>query len=368
MILCEKVYEVFKKNDIHYFTGVPDSILKEWINYIVDNQDKLIHRVAANEGAAIGHVAGYYLSTGKTGVAYMQNSGLGNAIDPLTSLVNKDVFGIPMLLMIGWRGEPGRKDVCQHIKMGEVMLPLLNTLGIPYEILDVEKIDEQIKDVKEKAERENIPVALIVKRDFFSEYVAKKSGQKILEMNREEAMNVIVDTFSGDEIVVATTGKTSREFFECRQARGQSHNGDFYVVGSMGHASAIAMEIACQKPEKKVYIFDGDGALIMHAGTMATIGYYAPENLFHIVFDNGCYESTGGQLTVSDKMDIAVIAHGCNYKNANICFKKEDIIRKVRGFKKGPAALIIRVKKGSRVDLGRPKISPRDNKEGFMNL
>ncbi|NQT46819.1 MAG: phosphonopyruvate decarboxylase [Candidatus Omnitrophica bacterium] len=367
MISCEKIHKVFEKNNIGYFTGVPDSILKEWISYIVDNEDKLVHRIAANEGAAIGHAAGYYLSTGKIGVVYMQNAGLGNAVNPLTSLTDNDVFGIPMLLIIGWRGEPGKKDAPQHAKMGKVMLPLLDTLGISYEILNAKNINDQIKSAKEKAERENIPVALIVKRDFFSEYIEKKNRQKTLELSREEAIYTIVDTFNGDEIVVATTGKISRELFECRQARGQKHNGDFYVVGSMGHASAIAMEIACQRPEKKVYLFDGDGALIMHAGTMATIGYYAPENLFHIVFDNCCHESTGGQPTVSDKIDIATIARGCNYKNANICFRKEDIIRKVRGFKKGPVALIIKVKKGSRVDLGRPKISPRDNKKEFMN-
>ncbi|NQT21930.1 MAG: phosphonopyruvate decarboxylase, partial [Candidatus Omnitrophica bacterium] len=282
MISCENIHEVFKKNGIEYFTGVPDSILKEWINYVVDNEDKIVHRIAANEGAAIGHVVGYYLSTDKVGVVYMQNSGLGNAVNPLTSLADSDVFGIPMLLMIGWRGEPGKNDAPQHKKMGKVMLPLLDVLGIPYEILNDEDMSEQIKNAKEKAKKEDTPVALIVKKGFFSGYIAKKKEGDILGLCREEAIHTVVDTFNGDEIVVATTGKISRELSEYRQARGQKHDKDFYVVGSMGHACAIAMEIACQRPEKKVYLFDGDGALMMHTGTMATIGYYAPENLFHI--------------------------------------------------------------------------------------
>lgn len=367
MPTCEKIYEVFKKNDLLYFTGVPDTIIKHWISFIIDNEDKFIHRIAANEGTAIAHAAGYYLSTGKIGVVYMQNAGLGNCVNPLTSLVNKDVFGIPVLLMIGWRGEPNEKDEPQHKKMGRAMLPLLDNLEIPYVILSAEKIEEQIKDAKEKALNQNSPVAVIVKKGLFNEYKEKIKEKNIFPLTREEAIHAIVDNLDGNEIIVSTTGKTSRELFEYREKKQQGHSKDFYVVGSMGHTSAIAMEIACQKPIKKVYIFDGDGALLMHTGTLATIGFYAPKNLIHIVFDNCSHESTGGQPTVSRNIDIAAIALACRYENAKICTTKDDVIKNIRNFHSGPVMFIIKVKVGSRKDLGRPSLAPEDNKNSFMN-
>lgn len=367
MITCDKAADVLINNDLTYFTGVPDTVLKSWIHYVENNEDKFTHRIAANEGAAIAHAAGYYLSTGKLGVVYMQNSGLGNAVNPLVSLADSNVFGIPMLLMIGWRGEPGERDEPQHMKMGRIMLPLLDSLELPWEILSTEKIDKQIKMAKEKAVEKSTPVALIVKKGFFDEHKSMKNKDNSLQLSREKAIHTIVDMFDGDEIVVATTGKTSRELFESRKARDQDCSGDLYVVGSMGHAGAIAVDVACQKPDRKVYIFDGDGALIMHAGTLATIGAYAPKNLIHVVFDNCCHESTGGQPTVSDKIDIAAMARSCSYADAKICFNEEEVKKGIRNIQDGPAMLVVKVKPGSRDDLGRPTMAPAEHKKSFMN-
>lgn len=366
MIACDKIANIFKKNSLTYFTGVPDTILKDWTCYISNNEDKFTHRIAANEGAAIAHATGYYLATGKLGVVYMQNSGLGNAVNPLVSLADSNVFGIPMLLMIGWRGEPGKRDEPQHEKTGRVMLPLLDSLEISWEILNTEEIEEQIKRAKENAVEKNTPVALIVRKDFFEEYKNERKKDNSLQLSRERAISVIVGAFEGDEIVVATTGKTSRELFEIRKAGNQDCSGDFYVVGSMGHAGAIAADVACHKPHRKVYIFDGDGALIMHAGTLATIGAYAPKNLVHVVFDNCSHESTGGQPTVSDRIDIAAMARSCNYVDAKVCFNEEEIRESIRNIKNGPVMIVVKVKSGSRKDLGRPTMTPAEHKISFM--
>jgi len=366
MVTCERLYEAFKANDLVYFTGVPDSTFKQWMSFLADNEERIINRIAANEGNAIAHASGYYLATGKVGVVYMQNSGLGNCVNPLTSLADPEVFGIPMILMIGWRGEPEQKDEPQHKKMGRVMLPLLEALEIPSLILDENKFEEQIKSIKKEAEAKSMPVALIVKRGLLKDYSEARKKGSIFPLTREEAIKTVIDTFTGNEVVISTTGKTSRELFEYREAIHQGHETDFYTVGSMGHSTSIALEIALQKPEKRVYVFDGDGALIMHAGSLATIGRYASPNLIHIVFDNNSYESTGGQPTVSDTTDIASIALGSGYKEATICSTKDEIVKTLKGISKKLAMIVIKVRKGSREDLSRPTLSPVENKVTFM--
>ncbi|MBU0628873.1 MAG: phosphonopyruvate decarboxylase [Nanoarchaeota archaeon] len=370
MISCEKLYEIFKKNELTFFTGVPDSIFKDWMKFLADEHGgRVTNIIACNECEAVATAAGYNLATGKIGVVYMQNSGEGKTVNPLTSLCDKEVYSIPVLLMIGWRGEPGKKDEPQHKKMGRITINLLETLEIPYEILptDEEDIVKSIAKMKELAEQEIKPVALIVRSGILKEYESKKKVKTNYEMAREDAIKSIVDNLDGSEPIVSTTGKTSRELFEYRVAKGQKPC-DFYTVGSMGCCVSIANGIALQKPSKKVFVFDGDGAVIMQMGALATVGHYRPKNLYHIVFDNGSYDSTGGQPTVSVSVDFGKAALACGYKAAKTVEKKADLIQAVNEMRAsdGPQMLIVKVNKGARKDLGRPTTTPVENKKEFM--
>jgi len=349
-------------NDLTYFTGVPDSTFKEWMSFLA-NQNELTNRIAAIERDAVGWASGYHAATGNIPVVYMQNSGLGNIVNPLTSLADPEVYNIPMLLMIGWRGEPGVHDEPQHVKMGKLTLPLLETLDIPYYIFpdaaeEAEKLVAQI--VGEIKEGGGIR-AMIMKSGILEDCKAKEK-ESSLEMAREDAIKIIVSKLKGDEMIVSTTGKTSRELFEFREAQKAGHQRDFLMVGSMGLASSFGAEIALQKPDKKVIVLDGDGALIMSAGVLPTIGYYAPKNLLHIVFDNQSYDSTGGQNTVSSIIDYEKLALACGYKEVNVASKAEELSIDWEG---GPQMLVVKVKKGARKDLGRPTTTPIENKKAF---
>lgn len=372
MLNCGDFFDLLKEKEINFFTGVPDSLLKYFCYYITDNVDSKNHIIAANEGGSIALASGYHLSTGKIGLVYMQNSGQGNAINPLVSLADSDVYSIPILLLIGWRGEPGRQDEPQHIKQGKITLNLLDTLGIPYEILpdsleETEKILEKaVKYMKEK----NAPFALVVKKDTFEEYILKNDTQTYFEMEREEAIELVMDSLSPEDIIISTTGKTSRELFEYREELKQSHNKDFLTVGSMGHSSQIALEIALQKPEKQIYCFDGDGSVIMHMGSLAIIGQRAPKNFKHIIFNNGAHDSVGGQPTAGFEIDFQLIAKACGYKTVLKAETAEAIKKNIELLKtnEGLALLEIGVNKGARKDLGRPTITPKDNKKAFMEF
>lgn len=351
-----------------FFTGVPDSTMKEWLAVLEGKEN---HIVATSEGEALAIASGYYLASGKPGCVYMQNAGLGNAVNPLTSLCDKEVYGIPALLIIGWRGEPGAPDEPQHIKMGKIMLPLLDTLGVPYGFLpdnleDAEKVILQAKNIMEK---EGTPYALVVKKNIFEKNKNEKNRDSESEMTREEAIKIIVDALPQDAVVVSTTGKTSRELFEYREAKGEGHAKDFLTVGSMGFAGSIAFGITQAKKNKKIVVFDGDGAALMHLGNMATIGHYAPANFLHIVFDNGSYESTGGQKTISESIDFGGIAKSCGYKNILRASDAGELVNSLKELreKDGPNFLIIKVKSWSRPDLGRPTRSPTENKKDFMD-
>jgi len=275
MISCKKFYDYLAKGEIDFFTGVPDSLLKDICAYVSDNAPQKRNIIAANEGNAVALAAGYYLATGKIGLVYMQNSGLGNAVNPLTSLADPEVYSVPMLLLIGWRGEPGVKDEPQHVKMGKVTLNLLETLGMPYRILD-EDYENKINDAIEYMKNNKAPYALVVKKGVFEEYKLQKKVKTNYELNREGAIKTVVQLLDEMDVVVSTTGKTSRELFELRDSNKQGHEKDFLTVGSMGHSSSIALGIALEKPNRNVYCFDGDGALIMHMGALSTIGNLKP--------------------------------------------------------------------------------------------
>ncbi len=367
---CEDLWGIFQKNDLDFFTGVPDSTFKEWMTFLDDNDGIALRNiVACNECEAVAIAAGYHLGTGKIGIVYMQNSGEGKAVNPLASLCDPEVYSIPVILMIGWRGEPGIKDEPQHKKMGRVMLPLLEVLDIPFKILPdkMEEAADVIGEIKEIAHQQSSPVALIVRNRVLDAYHSNKKRIDDFEMTREEAIKTIINELEEKAIIVSTTGKTSRELFEHRLACGRRAE-DFYTVGSMGCASSIAFGISLQHRTKNVYVFDGDGAALMQMGAFSTIGHYKPENFTHFLIDNNSHESTGGQPTNSDSVDFVKVALACGYEFAEEVKTRKELVENISRIKseKGPKILVIKVKKGSRKDLGRPSAPPLENKKQFM--
>lgn len=370
MVSVEKVYKTFLHNRVDFFTGVPDSLLKNICAYITDNAPREKHIIAANEGTAIGIASGYYMASGKIPVVYMQNSGLGNTVNPLLSLADEKVYSLPLLLMIGWRGEPGTKDEPQHKKQGEVTLALLEAMKIPYIILNLDESEAlaQIHDVVVSAKTKSIPHAIIIRKDTFGKYKLQQDLKNDYSLSREEALKLVVDHLQDTDIVVSTTGKLSRELFEYREEKGQGHAKDFLTVGSMGHSSSIAFGIAIEKPERRVYCLDGDGAFIMHMGAITNIGDLSPKNFCHIVFNNGAHESVGGQPTLGFQLDIPVIAKACGYRHAFTVASKTEIIQAMQQLQTVDATTLleIKIKVDSRDDLGRPTTTPIENKEHFM--
>lgn len=372
MIECSFLFDKLKQSGIEFFTGVPDSLLKNFCSYITDYTDSQNHIIAANEGGAIALACGHYLATQKYGLVYMQNSGQGNAANPLISLADPDVYSIPMLMLIGWRGQPGIKDEPQHIKQGKITLKFLETLNIPYKLLpeteqDAGQVVDEIIGIMKRSEA---PVALVTAKDTFSPYQSQKNLPGKYELEREAAIKIVASAIESSDIVVSTTGKISRELYEYRDASGDNHSRDFLTVGSMGHASQIALGIAMNKKQRQVFILDGDGAAIMHMGAFAITGSVKAENLKHIILNNGCHDSVGGQHTAGFDIKFTEIAKACGYKVALKADKSDDIIDKIKILRasKGPGLLEIRVTRGSRANLGRPKISPQKNKTNFMEF
>ena len=372
MISPEFFVETLGKHGIDFYAGVPDSLLKNICAYIADHADSNHNIITANEGAAIGLAAGYHLATGKAGVVYMQNSGEGNIINPLASLTDKEVYNIPVLLLIGWRGRPGVHDEPQHVKQGKVTTALLDVMGIAYEVLskDESQAARQIA-LAADALKQNQVYALVIEKDTFSEYKLQNIETNDLTMTREEAIQTVASVLAPTDVIVSTTGMISRELFEARAAWGQGHEKDFLTVGSMGHASQIALGIALQKKDRRVWCFDGDGATIMHMGSMAIVASKKPANYVHVVFNNGAHDSVGGQPTVGLKIDLPAVAKAVGYNATFSVSTKEELKSQLSAInsqiKDGPVLLEIKVKKGNRKDLGRPTTTPIENKEAFMN-
>jgi phosphonopyruvate decarboxylase len=362
-----------KKLGISFFSGVPDSLLQDFCLYISNNVPLENHIIAANEGNAIALAAGYHLATGQTGLVYMQNSGLGNAVNPLTSLMDPAVYSLPVLLLIGWRGEPGVHDEPQHVKQGLITTDLLSALDIPYEILPVvpEIAQEVLEHVKKILTEEKRPYALIVRKGTFDRYRTIKTNNTVGEsvLSREEAVQITADNMRPSDIVVSTTGMISRELYEYRTITKKTMTGqDFLTVGSMGHASQIALGIALQKPHRTVYCLDGDGAFLMHMGGASIIGTLPVNNFKHIIFNNGAHDSVGGQPTAAFGIQLTEIARASGYKEARRVAEKDQLEISLQWLRdiKGPALLEVIVKKGARSDLGRPKETPQQNKLLFM--
>ena len=372
MIQPKFFYDTLANYGINFYAGVPDSLLKNLCAYITDHADAAHNIIAANEGGAMGLAAGHYLATGQIPVVYMQNSGEGNIINPLASLTDKDVYNIPVLLVIGWRGKPGVHDEPQHVKQGKVTTGLLNTMGIDYTVLSKEedKAAAQIKKAVEYMLRTKECYALVIEKDTFDAYSLQNVEKNDLTLSREEAIQTVAAALGEKDAIVSTTGMISRELFEYRTAMNQEHKRDFLTVGSMGHASQIALGIALEKTDRRIWCFDGDGATIMHMGSMAIVAQKSPKNYVHVVFNNGAHDSVGGQPTVGLHVDLPRVARAVGYKHTYSVASKEDladILNEVKNID-GPALLEVKVKKGNRKDLGRPTTTPVQNKEALMEF
>lgn len=372
MIRPEYFIDTLGAHGIDFFAGVPDSLLKNICAYISDHLDERHNIITANEGGAIGLAVGYHLATGRIGCVYMQNSGEGNIINPLASLTDKEVYNIPVLLLIGWRGRPGVHDEPQHIKQGKVTTALLDTMGIEYAVLskEEEEAGKQIAKAVDHMKATNEVYALIVEKDTFEPYTLQNVRLNKLSFGREEAIQTVAASLDGKDVIVSTTGMISRELFEYRTGKGEGHERDFLTVGSMGHASQIALGIALEQPNRRIWCFDGDGAVIMHMGGMAIIAEKAPKNFVHVVFNNGAHDSVGGQPTVGLDIDLCAVAKAVGYRAAFSADNREDLLALLGKIKEldGPVFLQVRVKKGNRKDLGRPTTSPIENKVALMGF
>lgn len=370
MLAPAEVHGLIRRQGVEFFTGVPDSLLADFCAYVTDHEAADAHVITANEGNAVALAAGHYLGSGRPALVYMQNSGLGNAVNPLLSLADEEVYSIPMLLMIGWRGEPGVKDEPQHVKQGRVMVPMLDAMEIPgFELHDgMDDVAGVVARACAMMRERSGPVALLVRKGAFEGYKLQNTVRTGFPMDREGAVKCIVDLLGEGDVVVATTGKTSRELYEYRDTRGDGHGNDFLTVGAMGHTASIAMGVSRAQPGRRVVCIDGDGSVLMHMGSLAVIGQAGPSNLVHVVINNGAHDSVGGQPTVGFEIDLVTVAGACGYTQARSVSTPADAAAALSEFleARGPVLLEIRVNKGARADLGRPASSPIENRQAFM--
>lgn len=366
-------YEALSGEGVNFLAGVPDSLLKEFCAYVDAALPPESHVIAANEGSAVGLAAGHHLATGTVPLVYLQNSGLGNTVNPLLSLADDEVYGLPMVVLIGWRGAPGVKDEPQHIKQGRVTQALIDAMEYPYKVLDDNDATAGLNAARwavQTAAETSAPVVLLVQKGAFGKAEEKRAAADISDtsMSREDVISLVTDTLAEGTTIVATTGMISRELYEQRGIKGQSRAGDFLTVGSMGHASQIALGIALAKPDAQVACLDGDGAVLMHMGALASIGASRSGNLLHVVLNNGAHDSVGGQPTVAFDISLSGVAKACGYDAVEGPLETESDIRsaiKRLSNQEGRRFVEIRVRPGSRTDLGRPKESPRKNKALF---
>jgi len=330
------------------------------------------HVVAANEGAAVGLAAGHYLATGKPAVVYMQNSGIGNAINPICSLLHKKVYGVPVIFVVGWRGEPGTKDEPQHVFQGEVTLSLLECMDIPYIVVSKDTVDLSAYVEKFKEHLQNgESIAFVIRKS------ALVNDEKVeytsdAELCREQVLTHIIDNSNGNDVFVCTTGKLSREIFEIREQKGMGHGQDFLTVGSMGHSLMIAYGIALAKPEKRIFCLDGDGAILMHLGSLAVLGAANPKNLVHVVINNGAHETVGGIPTVAININFSEVASKLGYCHIFRVETELDLQQTMDKLTetelKGAVFVEIICNLQSRADLGRPTTTPEQNKNDLIKF
>ena len=361
-----------REQGVTMYTGVPDSLLKQLGSHIMAALPRENHVIAANEGAAVAIAMGHYLRTGSPAVVYLQNSGMGNTINPLLSLADPDVYGTPMVVIVGWRGQPGVKDEPQHVKQGRVMQTLLDALQLPWSVLphDPGAADSTMAEAVKVAVDRNSPYVVLVEKDTFANAeVSVPTATGLEELaSREDAVIAMADAVGSEAIIVATTGMLSRELFEYRERSGQSGERDFLTVGGMGHASSIALGIAMRETGREVWCFDGDGALLMHLGSLAVIADHAPATYFHVVFNNGVHDSVGGQPTSVNVVDVAAVARAMGYRYATSTDDLASVAGAVAQLRShgGPALLEVKVRPGNRAGIGRPTRTPAQSKQAFM--
>lgn len=369
MLDCRFFFDAIAEQGIQFFTGVPDSLLSDMCAYVSDHAASKDHVIAANEGNAVALAVGRYLGSGEPALVYLQNSGIGNTVNPLLSLADPEVYSIPCMLVLGWRGEPGKKDEPQHIKQGRVMTKLLDEMEIPWFLLPDEADAAALTIAKAGREMRNRmgPVAIIVQAGTFSPYKLKDNVSTRFTMTREDAVKRILDQLDQDDIVVSTTGKASREVYEYRQAL-QVTGQDFLTVGGMGHTSSIAMGVAGAQPDRRVVCLDGDGSAIMHMGALGVIGQSNLSNILHIVLNNGAHDSVGGQATVGHDISFPEIAVACGYREASSVDDPQALSTELKRLldEAGPGFLEVKVSKGARSDLGRPRSTPIENRDLLM--
>lgn len=367
MINSKKFFDLLKQNGVGFFTNVPDSLLKDILSYIQDNTKDNEQITAQNEGGAVALAVGHYLATGQMSLVSLQNSGLGHALNPLLSLAK--IYKIPMMLMIGWRGEPGTHDAIQHSIDGKVIKKLLIAAQIPYKILPKQypKAEKIIKQLCFSAKKNDQPVAFLVRSNTFEIYKANAASSNTFALSREKAISIIVKQLHAQNRAVATTGMVSRELYEIVESHKLDQKNFFYVVGSMGHASLISLKIALEHPDKKIFCLDGDGAMLMHMGALPIIGTNKPNNFIHIILNNGAHDSVGGQPTIALQIDIPAIALASGYKHAySVTTEKklENMLKKVATLP-GPILIEIKLNKGARNNLSRPKSDAIKIKQSF---
>ena len=359
---------------IDFFTGVPDSQLKGLCDtlYATYGVESKQHIVAANEGNAIALCAGHYLATGRPGLCYMQNSGLGNAVNPIASLMDGQVYGLPCLLVVGWRGEPGVKDEPQHVKQGQVTLSQLELLDVPYMVLDKamteDEFDASFADIRAHLDA-GCTAAIVVKKGALTCSMKPKYGNANA-MTREEAVGVIARLAGKRDVFVSTTGKLSRELFELREAMGEGHDRDFLTVGSMGHASMIALGIALEQPDRRVWCLDGDGAALMHLGAMAVLGQKKPANLVHVVINNAAHETVGGMPVCEGALNLTGLAMSAGYRHVSRAANEMELYQAAdAAMTAGELAFIeVMCAVGARDDLGRPTTTTQQNRDALMKF
>ncbi|GAB3993045.1 phosphonopyruvate decarboxylase [Glycomyces albus] len=355
---------------IGLYTGVPDSLLKQLGSHIMATLPREQHVITANEGAAVGLAIGHYMRTESPAVVYLQNSGFGNLVNPVLSLADPDVYGIPMIIVVGWRGRPGVKDEPQHVKQGRVQEALLDASDLPWAVLpgDPEAAEKAVAEAHAVALERSTPYFLLVEKGTFGDGEKVKTAEPDLP-SREDALIAAAKAVGDEAAIVSTTGMLSRELFEYRQREGLDGDRDFLTVGGMGHASSIALGVAKAESERETWCFDGDGALLMHMGTLAVIADHAPRTYFHIVFNNGVHDSVGGQPTSIGKVDVPQVALASGYRYAASTGDLGSLPAQIAKMREsgGPALLELQVKPGNRKDIGRPTRTPAEAKTAFMN-
>jgi len=358
---------------VDHYTGVPDSLLKPLCAHIMAALPRGQHVITANEGAAVGLAIGHHLRTGRLAAVYLQNSGFGNTVNPLLSLADPEVYGIPMVLLVGWRGQVGVRDEPQHVKQGRVMEALLDAMELPWAVLprDDDTVEACLSEAVSTARAQSSPYVLMVEKGTFAEASAADKAPDSSTAglaSREDALAALIDALGDGTVNVSTTGMLSRELFEYRERAGGSGARDFLTVGGMGHCSAIALGVAMNEPDREVWCLDGDGAILMHLGSLAVIGDHGPPNLFHVVFNNGVHDSVGGQPTSIGVVDVAGAGRALGYRSAASAALLEEVAPAVGRMRRegGPALLELRVRPGNRPGIGRPTRTPAESKAVFM--